>query len=70
MENKYPNWISVADRTPELGQQVITCTRNESVAGGHFYTYEVAIRGPHSFRGWVKERLDVDYWMPLPEGPE
>ena len=61
------DWISTAQRLPELGQRVIICRQKEK---GVPYI-EQATLGPG---GWWKvygtNVKQVDFWMPMPQPPE
>lgn len=67
--NQY-EWISVEDRLPSLGEEVIVAICDES--GDTRWKYTTA--------GWMvtetiwivdnERRYDVTYWMPFPEYPK
>ena len=60
-------WISVKDRLPEEGVEVLTWSRGVGVLGAEYIT-----SNPEDQAGWTQARFATifDYWMPLPEPPE
>ena len=60
-------WISVKDRLPEDGVDVIVCTnRNGRTVEFAYYRYQRKAW----FRSCILLIPDVLYWMPLPEPPK
>lgn len=54
-------WISVKDRLPETGKDVIVCHKN-----GH-----VALNAYLDRRWWyLDDRNKITHWMPLPPAPK
>lgn len=65
------NWISVNDRLPEEGEEVLVVLKSDRV---FYYIAELTINAPYPF-WWSQDRglftLDeITHWMPLPEPPE
>lgn len=64
-------WISIKDKVPKKGQDVIYC-RDGSVSGGVYYAKKYRERGYEwqndEGLGW--EIQQNDYWQPLPQPPK
>lgn len=60
-------WISVADRLPEVFQPVIVCRENKQGE-------KIVEAGQRDVNGWWRvygtRTKNVTHWMPLPEPPE
>ena len=72
---KQSEWISVDERFPEEGDEIILCTEDGIVGAGRFFF----LGEGHYFRWIAGEGSDFDddfvetnvtHWMPLPEPPE
>lgn len=60
-KEKSVEWISVNDRLPETGKDVIVCHKN-----GH-----VALNAYLDRRWWyLDDRNKITHWMPLPPAPK
>lgn len=54
------DWISVEDKLPKNGNDVIVFTKTDEVEIGNYYESD----------GWLTASYgDVLYWMPLPNKP-
>ena len=57
-------WISVSDRLPELGKEVLICTKakngSRNIDKGYWYHLGFVHRG----------KAEVTHWMPMPEPPK
>ena len=64
------DWISVRERLPEVGQEVLVYWRNTSQKAEHFelthYTGDHWYLLDNTGRPWI----EVVAWMPLPEPPK
>lgn len=59
-----PNeWISVEDRLPDVGIDVLVCYRNECDVARYSDTYRCFFTGMYACE-------NVTHWMPLPEPPK
>ena len=59
-------WISVSDKLPEKGQNVLTCGPRGSVETIHFRK----TLGTPEYWEWKKNGVKhITHWMPLPELP-
>jgi hypothetical protein len=66
-------WISVKDRLPEVGQNVLVCDVGpDSDYGIRVLSLECDEKGTYwdDGDGWWFEPEDMSHWMPLPEPPE
>ena len=69
--DSFPSWVSVSDRLPEDGEEVLCWIRNDAYGDsyatvGHYDTI---------FKMWYLDSENamsryVTHWMPLPEKPE
>lgn len=67
-DGEMSNWISVKERLPEAEQKVLVCGKRNGMQVGAFRGL-MCLSDPMGW-WWKKEtRLDVTYWMPLPEPP-
>ena len=67
---KFPKWISVTERLPEDGSDVLAYLKyadNSQIAAANYYkgTWQDCIMG----RLYLTEEGFVTHWMPLPELP-
>jgi hypothetical protein len=58
-------WISVKDRSPELGERVLIFEWNGNIQIGL-----IRKKIPAWFSDSYRRVLGVSYWMPLPEPPK
>ena len=59
-------WISVKDRMPEDGQEVIVYSPDEDVQSGVCYFEDYGFQGDCNLRSIL---VNITHWMPLPEPP-
>lgn len=68
LEKRVPRWISVEEKLPECGENVLVCVKN----GVDYDWVMVDCRDTHG--EWLEnaDSLEhtVTHWMPLPEPPE
>jgi len=62
-----PEWISVKDRMPEDGKEVLFCDGSSIMVGRY--------NGDEKFweltdANMIAYAVDITHWMPLPEPPE
>ena len=63
-------WISVKDRLPEFGENVLTYSPEEKVSPKYCNAY-IGENGEWIERSFFERPLGkVTHWMPLPEPPE
>ncbi len=66
MSDKIQQWISVKERLPEKGVDVLTVSKNEHES---YYMVDSFVDGDWFLQG-VGKITQVTHWMPLPEPPE
>ena len=65
-----PKWISVKDRLPEFGENVLTYSPEEKVSPKYCNAY-IGKNGEWIERAFFERPLGkVTHWMPLQEPPE
>ena len=60
-------WISVSDRLPEIGEEVLTINSLERIDTGMVESYCFTDENKEDFDGFEDET--VTHWMPLPINP-
>lgn len=65
VESRIPHWISVEERMPEDGMEVIVCTIHGDVTWA-YYRYSRM----EWFRNCIRFTQTVTHWMPMPEPPK
>ena len=60
------DWISVKERLPETGQEVLMWQECQPYAPGSF-RYDMCVYNTGVYQPWWKH---VTHWMPLPEPPK
>lgn len=63
-------WISVKDRMPELGMQVLACDEEGGIDLAIFKKDKDTDRVYFHYCFCCSGLGGVDFWMPLPEAPE
>ena len=66
MKENVPHWISVEERLPEVGIDVLV-TDGSDVCISHQVRY---VSPTERFTFWSRDDLDLTHWMPLPEAPK
>ena len=64
--SKVPHWISVEERLPEVGIDVLV-TDGSDVCISHQVRY---VSPTERFTFWSRDDLDLTHWMPLPSAPK
>ena len=59
VEREYLKWISVKDKLPQVGKEVLVLTTEDKLYFGHIVDKKVA----QNYNGW--NILDVEYWLPF-----
>jgi len=64
------NWISVNDKLPKDGVDVLACSRFEDLQTIKIYCYSKELGKWHESAspGWPAD--NITHWMPLPDPPE
>lgn len=71
-EDLYPKWISVKDRLPEVGEDVLVCDARETegfVSMWNFRKLNKTLFWSDTTGMW-RELDEVTHWKPLPKAPE
>lgn len=65
-------WISVEERLPEVGKEVLICDARDSFLGMFFLVERKSdkVYFWHDGGGWRLPSDEVTHWMPLPEPPK
>lgn len=69
LEAAQPKWISVEERLPNVGEEVMVCGVKNGMQFGAFR----GLLYPGKNRKWLWKKntiLEVTHWMPLPEAPK
>lgn len=59
VERKYLKWISVKDKLPQVGKEVLVLTTEDKLYFGHIVDKKVA----KNYKGW--NIPNVEYWLPF-----
>lgn len=59
VEREYPKWISVKDKLPQVGKEVLVLTTEDKLYFGHIVDKKVV----KNYNGW--NIPNVEYWLPF-----
>lgn len=66
---KLDSWISVKERLPKEGMEVVIGWFQQTASNKLYWTTDVAILTNKAFSGW-RVYPEVTHWMPLPAAPK
>lgn len=64
-------WISIKEKLPYLGSQVLALRSDGVVRVTYFYNIGIINPRPKAYRFYENEsnNLEITHWMPLPDPP-